>query len=238
MVIHEDNGNQQTHILRLIIQNPSFFYPFRDVFCGYMLGKIRHIGVRNLEATGNRELVINVLSLITSYYVRQREERKNSPNVTTEHTQETVMRLFNTQLLNTCCRLLLISSMYFGDQVNCRRCFILLKDILTLVPRAPILLDVIDNLSGLSNETLLNTTEDLSSSFLFIISFLEESEYSLYSKAMPLIATFRLSMYAIPYYQDFVELNAQNLSRKITRLSQFLSYDFVFSSFIEFFPGR
>lgn len=165
MLVHEDIILQQAHILRLIIQNPPFFYPFRDKLCSHMLTKIRHIAVRNPDATENRELVINVLCLITSYYLRQREERKKSPNASIEPTQEPVMILFNTQLLNTCCRVLLIASRYYGDRANCRRCFILLKDILSLTPRAPIQLDVIDTLSSFANETLLNVTEDLSGSF-------------------------------------------------------------------------
>ena len=54
---------------------------------------------------------------------------------------------------------------------------------------------------------------------------------------MPIIATFQLTEYAIPYYPDFVEKNANNLKNKITFLCPYLSNDLIFASFIEILPG-
>ena len=54
---------------------------------------------------------------------------------------------------------------------------------------------------------------------------------------MPLIATFRLTVYAFPYFPDFIEKNAKNLLDKITCLCPYLSSNLVFTSYIEILPG-
>lgn len=54
---------------------------------------------------------------------------------------------------------------------------------------------------------------------------------------MPLIATFRLTVYSFPYFPDFIEKNAKNLLDKITCLCPYLSSNLVFTSYIEILPG-
>ena len=247
MLLNDHISNQQEHIWRLILQNPEFFYPSREKICSHMLNGIRYVGIRNPNAYENRELVLNVLCYITYCYLRGIKENSKdmsentsifNSSPTLEKNQDTVYKLFNTQLLNVSCRLFLIIAMNAGEQMNYRRCHLLIKDILTLTPRTFFYLDAIDKLFPYMNQTLLNIPSEKKCSLFFIIYYsLDLDEKSLYSAAMPLIATFRITIYAIPYFPDFIHKNAKNLLDKITCLCPYLSSDLIFSAYIEFLPG-
>lgn len=179
MLLNDHISNQREHIWRLIIQNPEFFYPFREKICSHMLNGIRNVGIRNSNAYENRELVLNVLCYITYCYLREiKEHSKDMPennsliisSPTLEKNQDTVYKLFNTQLLHVACRLFLIIAMNPGEQMNYRRCHLLIKDILTLTPRTFFYLDDIDKLFPYLNQTLLKIpSEKTCSSFLSIM---------------------------------------------------------------------
>ena len=55
--------------------------------------------------------------------------------------------------------------------------------------------------------------------------------------SMPLITTLRLTVYALPYYSDFLPKNSENLLKKVTCLAKHVSIDFIFASLIELLPG-
>ena len=72
-----------------------------------MLNGIRYVGIRNPNAYENRELVLNVLCYITYCYLREiKDHSKDMPennsliisSPTLEKNQDTVYKLFNTQL--------------------------------------------------------------------------------------------------------------------------------------------
>lgn len=55
---------------------------------------------------------------------------------------------------------------------------------------------------------------------------------------MPILITFRITVLSVPCFNgDFVEKNAANLEKKITRTLAFVDHDYIFSSFIELLPG-
>ena len=52
-----------------------------------------------------------------------------------------------------------------------------------------------------------------------------------------MVASLRIALYAMPYYDDFVEKNAEHLQKKITCLLHYLQFDFIFVALIEFLPS-
>lgn len=177
MLLNEHITNEQLFIWKLVIQHPDFFYQDCNQFCWFMIHQLRQVGIRRKEAVQNRELVINVLSLVTAFCIREKQEKHVESNsklvfssLTPKESEETLLKMFNTQLLNHCCMILQISSAFLYEQVNIKRCFLLLKNILTLSPRTPLLLNSIDDLIH-QKPTLLTFTESVDSMVLSFVSF-------------------------------------------------------------------
>ena len=77
MLMNEHIIEQQVHIWRLIIQNPAFFYPFREKVVTHILREMKHLGIRSQDAFSNRELSLDMMGLIISFaFVTRGSEKK------------------------------------------------------------------------------------------------------------------------------------------------------------------
>ena len=76
MLMNEHIIEQQVHIWRLIIQNPAFFYPFREKVVTHILREMKHLGIRSQDAFSNRELSLDMMGLIISFGIRDTRERE------------------------------------------------------------------------------------------------------------------------------------------------------------------
>ena len=75
MLMNEHLIEQQSHIWRLIVQTPEFFFPFRAKIVTHILREMRHLGIRSTDAYANRELSVDMLCLITSFEIRDEKEK-------------------------------------------------------------------------------------------------------------------------------------------------------------------
>ena len=64
MLMNEHITEQQTHIWRLLLLLPEFFYPVHEQLSMLIMSFMRKIGTRSVNAHDNRELCLNMISLL------------------------------------------------------------------------------------------------------------------------------------------------------------------------------
>ena len=153
---------QQIHIWKLIVLDPEFFYTYRKLLSPDIISGLRHLSILSQNAYSRRELSLNILSVITSYRMREIKEDPNKGYfdysgeclvISKEGQAAGIFLLI--QMLNFASRTILISSTIISEQGLCRQGFVLIRSILSLSDQIPIDLNTIDKLSSRYERTLL-----------------------------------------------------------------------------------
>lgn len=173
MLMNEHIIEQQLHIWRLIIQNPAFFYPFREKVVTHILREMKHLGIRSQDAFSNRELSLDMMGLIISFGIRDTREREegaptprllpefelDSQDAKAQMTEEALFLLVHTQVMNTICRVILISCVNPAEVHLCYRGLKLMEMLIPFQPRVPLCLEDVDHFSHYFDQLLTNYPE-------------------------------------------------------------------------------
>lgn len=156
MKTYEPVNAIQSFLLRLISQNPEFFYEYREQLLPTLVKKLSQIPVSKAEVARNRDLVITILSQLTAYLKKEAQENDMRFN-------KKEWSILISQIYSRSCILLYISSFFPEEQGNCQRCCSILKQVLTFGTETPFFFRSIDKINPTSKPTLL-TNQDVKSS--------------------------------------------------------------------------
>ena len=213
MQMNEHILEEQTHIWKLIIQHADFFFTCGDALFYHILFYARSIAIRSYS---NRELLVDVISLVAAFYTR-----KQKSHVPTSEEYQSQLHI-NTHMLNTMIKVLLFTAINQQEQLLFKRCCDLVNTVLSLNPQQPI------NLNDFDRPSLLAITDPSK----------RLTSEQVYALSMPIIVSFRITAMSLPYFKvEFIEKNAENLSKRVDCIMNYIQYNYIFCSLIELLPG-
>ena len=212
--------DQQIHIWRLIIQLPEFFYPSGDHLFFQIFSSSKSLILRSGQY---RELMIDIISLVASYYYRKQRDS------TQKKVDNDMQRTINLHMMITVCRVLQVSVSSPQDQLLFRRSCELAKTILQLTPMQPLSLDDMDRSTPNLDAAMKKLSERSG----------VQTEEQLYKMIMPLIVSFRISAMSLPLFRNaYLEMNAENLKKKICIVLEYMDRGYIYGSLLELIPGE
>ena len=205
MQMNEHIIDEQTHIWKLIIQHAEFFYEKGDHIFFTILYNFKSLSTRTNEY---RELRVDLISLVTSYYARKQAANE----------------MVNTSIINhlamASAQLLLYISRSYQESLLIERSCNLLSRVLSLQSLNPLKLEDIDR-SNINLSDLTKITDDQMNQLL-----------------MAICCIFKITVKSLARFKgEFVDLNAEYLKKKIPKVIGFIERNYVFNSLIELLPG-
>lgn len=198
--------NEQIHIWKLIIQNAEFFYEKGYSIFVAILNNIKSLSPRTNEY---RELRVDLISLVTSFFARKRAENKiNEMEI-------------NNHLASTAAQLLMYISRSYQDTLLYERGCDLLNRVFSLSPLTPLKLEDIDR-----------------STMAFVDSNRKFTDEQLSQLLLSVCCVFKITTKSLIRFKgEFLELNAEYLNKQIPKVIEVIDRNAAFTSLIELLPG-